>query len=262
MSELIQHYEAPLRLGIFLVLLVSLLVLEIYFPRRHEVKRYLRWQVNLGLGFINMVLARLILPLSLSAFAALHYHPASYLGFVGQLIVHLIMLDFIIYMQHRLFHKIPFLWRFHLPHHSDRALDVSSALRFHPLEILISYAIKLAAIWSLNIHPASVIIFEMLLNGMAMLSHSNWNLGRADRLLRWLIVTPDMHRIHHSTRQDDDKSNFGFCLSIWDRLFATYQQKSEPHQEAMEIGLPETISDCNLTERLDDIMLYPFRKQS
>ena len=147
----------------------------------------------------------------------------------------LVLLDLTLYWQHRLFHRIDFLWALHGAHHGDRNLNVSSGLRFHPGEALVSFAIKAIAVMVLGVPVAAVILFEILLNGASLFNHANWSLGRADRWIEKLIVTPDMHRLHHSRLDDESRKNFGFFLSIWDRLFASYQAEPKTRMRPLPL---------------------------
>ena len=171
--------------------------------------------------------------------------------------VSLILLDLLIYAQHVAFHAVPTLWRLHRVHHADQEIDVSTGLRFHPIEILLSMVIKMAAVALLGAPVAAVLIFEMLLNGMAMFNHSNVRLPlRFDAALRCLFVTPDMHRVHHSILPHETNSNYGFNLSLWDRLFRSYVAQPEHGHEGMYIGLNEFQS--GRADSLKDLLYMPF----
>jgi len=201
---------------------------------------------NLLLSLLNTFVIRMIPPLSAAGVA--NYAENNHLGlfnaypiptFLEYLIV-VILLDLLIYWQHFAFHHVPVLWRFHKVHHADHDLDASSGLRFHPVEILCSMLLKCLAVLLLGATKECVILFEIILNGCSIFSHSNLKLpGWLDRCLRWLLVTPDMHRIHHSIHRDETERNYGFNIVWWDRMFGTYQ--SEPHetQEQMRLGVPE-----------------------
>lgn len=175
-------------------------------------------------------------------------------AFVGALL----LLDVAIYFQHVMFHAVPTLWRLHRVHHADLDFDVTTGTRFHPFEILISLVIKCAAVAAIGAPPAAVLAFEILLNATALFNHANASLPRAlDRALRWLLVTPDMHRIHHSVKYDESSSNFGFNLPWWDRLFGTYRAAPRAAQATMPIGVDafRTAEDM----RLDRLLIQPFR---
>jgi len=171
----------------------------------------------------------------------------------------LLVLDLVIYLQHRLFHSIPVLWRLHRMHHADLHLDVTTGARFHPGEILLSLAIKFAVIVPLGASPLAVLLFEIALNASSMFNHSNVRISQAvERLLRLLVVTPDMHRVHHSILQRETDSNFGFNLPWWDRMFGTYRAQPEAGHAAMTIGLEQFRDPAEL--RLDRMLVQPLRE--
>ena len=171
----------------------------------------------------------------------------------------MILLDFIVYLQHVMVHAVPMLWRLHRVHHADLDFDVTTGARFHPIEILLSMVIKFAAIAVLGAPPAAVLVFEVLLNGTAMFNHGNVGLPPTlDRVLRWFLVTPDMHRVHHSVEVDETNSNFGFNLSWWDRLFGTYREQPRAGQTEMVIGLKNE-RDAKVCDRLPAMLMMPFR---
>jgi sterol desaturase/sphingolipid hydroxylase (fatty acid hydroxylase superfamily) len=231
------------RPAIFISVLCLLLLAQRLIPRRNERAIAGRRFANYGLGAVNIIVLRVLVPGGLVAIAMLNMGGGLTgwlpFGFFTEVLICLLALDLTLYLQHRAFHKIPLLWRFHAPHHADRELDVSSGLRFHPGEAVISFAIKAAAIVALGVHPAIVIMFEILLNAASLFNHADIRLGRADGWLQKLIVTPDMHRLHHSRRADEALSNFGFFLSIWDRLFASYALTDNARQQTMPLGLDE-----------------------
>jgi sterol desaturase/sphingolipid hydroxylase (fatty acid hydroxylase superfamily) len=168
-----------------------------------------------------------------------------------------VVLDMAIYFQHRLFHAVPVLWRLHRMHHADLDLDVTTGARFHPLEILLSMAIKVAVVIALGAPAVAVVLFEILLNASSMFNHANLRLPLAvDGALRWLIVTPDVHRVHHSVIRAETDSNFGFSLSWWDRLFGTWRAQPEKGHDGMTIGLPVFRNPEQL--RLDRMLVQPF----
>ncbi|HPQ97098.1 MAG TPA: sterol desaturase family protein [Thiolinea sp.] len=239
---IVQH-ETLIRLGAFLGLLILMALWQAVMPRRPPTvdgpARYRRWCSNLLLVVLSTLLVRILLPFSASALALLvETHNAALLGFSLPVLVSVLVLDLLIYLQHRLFHTVPLLWRLHKVHHSDHWLDVSTALRFHPLEILLSMLIKFAAIWLFGIPALAVILFEVILNGMALFNHANIRLP-LERWWRQVVVTPDMHRIHHSVHRVEHDSNYGFNLSGWDRLFGTYVAEPVDGQLQMRIGIPE-----------------------
>jgi sterol desaturase/sphingolipid hydroxylase (fatty acid hydroxylase superfamily) len=230
--------DIALRGGIFLGVLATLMVLEACLsgPNPPPV-RGRRWPANMGLVLLDTVLARLLLPAGVVGAAA--WAQAQGFGLLNQLAwpawlefgIALVLLDLAIYWQHRLLHAWPLLWRLHRVHHTDRTLDATSALRFHPLEILLSLGFKIAFVVLLGITPLAVMVFEVLLSSFALVTHANLTLPPwLDRPMRALLVTPNMHRIHHSPRADEQSRNFGFNLSLWDHLFGSYaaHARSQP----------------------------------
>lgn len=200
--------------------------------------------MNLGFGALNTIILRLVFPISAVGLAeSLESKKLGLLGLVElplavEILIAVVLLDLVIYLQHLAFHHIEIFWRLHRFHHSDLDFDVTTANRFHPLEILLSMLIKFATIVALGVPAYAVLIFEVVLNASAMFNHANINIPeRLDRLIRSLLVTPDMHRIHHSSSQSETNSNFGFCLSIWDRIFKTYRPKAKLSQTEIQIGL-------------------------
>ena len=223
--------EAIVRFAVFAAALAALLAAEALLPARaRNFGRRKRWPANLVLSVTNTAMLRLAFPLlavgaaiwaQTSGIGLFHWIAVPYpLAFAASLIV----LDVVIWGQHVAMHRTGLLWRFHRVHHTDRDVDVTTALRFHPGEIAFSMGLKMAAVIALGAPPASVIVFEAILNGMAMFNHANLKLPAGfERMLRWIVVTPDMHRIHHSLMRDEMDSNYGFNLSLWDRLFGTYR---------------------------------------
>jgi sterol desaturase/sphingolipid hydroxylase (fatty acid hydroxylase superfamily) len=255
------------RASIFVLLLVLLALAEWRWPRhRVDPDRRHRWPVNLGFGLAGALCLRLLLPwLTIDAAVWAQQHhvgllhlwaPPSWLAIA----VTLMALDLLIYAQHRLMHRVGWLWRLHRLHHSDLALDVSSGVRFHPLEILFSMGLKIAAVLALGAAPGAVLAFEILLNGFAMFTHANLALSpRLDRMLRWMVVTPDMHRIHHSAWRDEHDSNFGFNVSWWDRLFRSYRESPREPQATLRLGLGRFRGSRE--QRFGALMLQPFRRR-
>jgi sterol desaturase/sphingolipid hydroxylase (fatty acid hydroxylase superfamily) len=245
-SFLIEQQNA-LRMGAFIGLLILFFALERALPRRQQNVSPLHYLTNLAMGGLNIFILRFALPGGLVGIALLR----DGAGLISSLtipawasfILCLVLLDLLLYAQHRLLHINPLLWRLHAPHHSDRNLNVASGVRFHPGEAVFSTAIKAAAIWVLGAPVAAVILFEVLLSSASLFNHANWSLGRGDRLIRRLIVTPDMHRLHHSRRAEESRKNFGFFLSVWDRLFASYQDAPREPHEAIALGLEEAPND-------------------
>ena len=241
--------ETTLRLGVFLGLFTLFGILEFAFPRRTRVQSQLkRWSTNWVLLVIYSVLVRLmglLAPVIVATGAAQHAAANGWglFNLVGlpiwlEITLAIIILDWAIWFQHLITHKIPFLWRFHRVHHSDRDLDVSSAIRFHPVEIALSMLYKVVLVYLLGAPVIAVIVFEVILNGAAMFNHANINLPKpVDRILRRVVVTPDMHRIHHSDIRAEHDSNYGFSVSIWDHLFRTFTAEPKGGHTGMTVGL-------------------------
>jgi len=232
--------DIAMRGGIFLGVLVTLLALEagIGGPNPAPV-RGRRWPGNAGLILLGTLLVRVILPVGVVGVAA--WAQARGVGLLNQfespawleLAIALVLLDLAIYWQHRLLHAWPMLWRLHRVHHTDVTLDATSALRFHPLEILLSLGFKSALVVMLGVAPLAAMVFEVLLSSFALVTHANLALPAwLDRPIRALVVTPNMHRIHHSTHGDEQRRNFGFNLSVWDHLFGSYagHARNQPQQ--------------------------------
>lgn len=257
--------EILLRVSAFLVVFLSMSVWETFRPRRPlpQLRRE-RWKTNLGLTVLNTVLVWSTVggvAYAAARFAAEHgvglLHQVT-LPTWGAVLITLLVLDFALYLQHVLFHAVPVLWRLHRVHHADIAVDATTGLRFHPLEIFLSLGFKVIVVALLGATPWVVVAFEILLNVSSVFNHSNVALAdRLDRRLRWLIVTPDMHRIHHSTRVAETNSNFGFSFSWWDRLCGTYRTEPALGQTVMEIGLSEYRDPAQL--RLGHLLLLPFQ---
>ena len=258
--------EVQIRLASFLGVLALVGCWELVAPRRPlTVAKPQRWLTNLSLVALNTLLVRLllpVLPVGLAVAAGERgWGLLSYLTLPvwAKILLAVLLLDLIIYWQHRLFHSLPLLWRLHRLHHTDLDLDVSTGNRFHPLEILISTGVKLAAVALLGAPVSAVIIFEVLLNGVAQFNHGNICLPAAlDRWLRLLIVTPDMHRVHHSVVPRETDSNFGFNLPWWDRLGGTYRAQPAAGHQGMVIGLREFRDPGRLG--LVPLLLLPFRR--
>lgn len=236
-----------LRLASFLAVLGVMALAERLWPRRARVApQAQRWAANLVLMACGAALTRLIFPFAAvgaalwatdARFGALNRVDWSW-GFKTPLA--LLWLDLVIYWQHRLFHRVPLLWRLHAVHHTDLDLDASSGVRFHPLEILLSMAVKMAAVALIGAPVLAVVIFEIMLNATSVFNHTNLAIPEsADALLRLLFVTPDMHRVHHTTHQDEQNSNFGFNMPWWDRLFGSYRAQPREDHDAVVLGLRE-----------------------
>lgn len=237
--------DSAIRLSIFCGALIALGIAEIYIPRRDfpQLKMH-RWFTNLSLAGLDNITLRIVFPiLAVGVAEYVNTNGFGAFGLLGwpvwlELILSVILLDLAIYLQHVATHKIPFLWAVHQVHHADTEVDVTTGIRFHPIEIILSMLYKFAIIWVLGASGAAVFIFEVLLNVFAMFSHANIKLpASVDGILRRFIVTPDMHRIHHSITRREADSNYGFNLSIWDHLFGTYTHAPKTGQLRMHIGI-------------------------
>jgi sterol desaturase/sphingolipid hydroxylase (fatty acid hydroxylase superfamily) len=256
--------EAVYRLVPFAGVFLAMALWEALAPRRKLLlRRPKRWLANLTLAAANSLLVRLLVPLSAVSLAAWLAEqkwgllPLLSLPAWISFVLAVAALDLAIYFQHRLFHAVPLLWRLHLVHHADLDFDVTTGLRFHTVEIFLSALIKLAAVAALGPSPWAVLSFEVLLNCTSMFNHSNVLLpGPLDRLLRGIVVTPEMHRVHHSSIPAETNSNFGFNLPWWDFLFRTYRDQPALGHTEMEIGLSH-LRDERQTQRLDRMLLLP-----
>lgn len=257
--------EATLRLAFFIGLLLVLALCEWYWPR-HEAspRRTRRWPVNLGFSLVDTLCLRVLTPW-LAFAVAVRAHDAG-IGLFNVLdappwlaiTLSMLLLDMAIYWQHRLMHLVPWLWRLHRLHHTDLALDVTSGVRFHPLEILFSLGVKLGVVLALGAPPMAVLAFAILLSSFSLFTHTNVAIPvRADRVLRWLVVTPDMHRIHHSVRREEHDRNFGFNASWWDRLFGSYRDAPAQSQATLKLGLDDFRDDAD--QRFPKLLAQPFR---
>jgi sterol desaturase/sphingolipid hydroxylase (fatty acid hydroxylase superfamily) len=257
--------DGPIRLACFVGIFVVMALWELAAPRRPlAVSKGLRWFSNLGIVVLNSLLARLVLPIVPVGLALQAAQNGWGLFNVLDVpmwlagIISFLALDLLIYGQHVLVHKVPLLWRLHRMHHADLDIDVTTGARFHPLEILFSFAIKLAAVAALGAPAAAVLIFEVVLNATAMFNHSNVRLPLGlDRWLRLVVVTPDMHRVHHSIVPEETDSNYGFNLPWWDRLFRTYRDQPRAGHDGMTIGL--AIFRDPREEYLHKMLLQPFK---
>ena len=264
MHGVIVSHELPIRLGAFLGIFLIVAVWELIAPRRAlTVSKVVRWYSNLGVTIINAFLLRWFFPILAVGMANLaqkqHWGLLNHIDIPFWLIVvfSVILLDLFIYLQHVMFHVVPIFWRLHRMHHTDLNIDVTTGMRFHPIEIILSMVVKLLVVISLGIPPVAVIFFEVLLNVMAMFNHGNIYIpDKTDRTLRWLIVTPDMHRIHHSVDPKETNSNYGFNLSVWDRLFGTYRKQPKKGQIDMDIGI-EIFRDAKFLN-LYWLLIQPF----
>lgn len=255
--------ESLARFSVFLGGFTVMVIWEFFQPRRSLLStRRQRWVTNLGLTFLNMALVRITV--GGAAFAAAVFAAEHGVGLLHWMtlppwiavVVTLLVLDFAVYLQHVMMHAVPVLWRLHRVHHADLGFDATTGLRFHPIEIFFSLGLKVAAVVLLGATPWAVVAFEVVLNASSVFNHSNVAIPESiDRWLRWAIVTPDMHRIHHSTRVVETNSNFGFSVSWWDRLCGTYRATPALGQTEMEIGL----SDYRTPLNLGQLLLLPFQ---
>ncbi len=265
MGDLIASHEAPIRLAVFVGVFLVMAVWEMLAPRRTLTQpKSSRWLNNVLLVALNTVLLRLLFPTAAVGMAALCstrqwglFNQVEVPG-VLSMVASVVILDGLIYLQHVMFHAVPVFWRLHRVHHADLDFDVTTGARFHPVEIILSMLIKFAAIILLGPPLLAVVIFEVVLNATSMFNHGNVRLPlRVDRYLRLLIVTPDMHRVHHSHLEHETNSNFSFNLSLWDRLFGTYRDQPEDGHTAMTIGI-DTWRDPAHCVRLAGLLLLPF----
>ena len=257
--------EPLIRLGVFASVFAAMALWEGTAPRRvRAFSRWQRWPNNLGIVAIDTLVVRIVFPTSAVAMALLAsdrgWGLLNLFGFptAASIVLSAILLDLAIYIQHVVFHAVGVLWRLHRMHHADLEFDVTTGVRFHPFEIVLSMAIKLGVIIALGAPAMAVLIFEVLLNASSMFNHSNVRISSGlERALRWFIVTPEMHRVHHSIIPAETNSNFGFNLPWWDWLFGTYRPQPIAGHKAMTIGIPEFREPAEL--RLDRMLLQPFR---
>jgi sterol desaturase/sphingolipid hydroxylase (fatty acid hydroxylase superfamily) len=263
--EALLSTEPFVRLAAFGGILAAMVVWEFLAPRRDErIGRWARWPSNIGVVVLDTVLVRLLFPIGAVGLAMLAESRgwgllnAFDIPAWAAIPVGVILLDLAIYLQHVLFHAVPALWRLHRMHHADLEFDFTTGIRFHPIEILLSTGIKLAVVAALGTPAVAVLIFEILLNATSMFNHGNVELpARLDRVLRWIVVTPEMHRVHHSIKPRETNSNFGFTLPWWDCLFGTYRDQPEAGHVGMSIGI-EQFRDAR-EQRLDRMLTQPFR---
>lgn len=268
MSFFSTQNESFLRLGLFVSIFSLLGILEFIFPKRPlQESRSKRWITNMSLVALSQSIVKLLPTFLLPAGFALLTEKNSW-GLLHQVswpyflkaCIGVVFLDFVIYIQHIYFHQIPLLWRLHKVHHSDLDLDVSSGNRFHPFEIIISLIIKIGAIAFIGASAETVIIFEIILNGMSQFNHSNLRIPqKTDYILRLFLVTPDMHRVHHSRVLKETNSNYGFNLSIWDKIFCTYIAQPEKGHFDMTLGLPSKKTQSS--QNLGNLLIMPFKNE-
>jgi len=259
--------EGVVRVGSFVAIFGLMGLWELLAPARdRSFPRLRRWPNNLALAALNAATVRVLFPAAGVGLAVLAEAQGAGLLRLPDLpywlavLAGMVVLDLAIYLQHLLFHAVPALWRLHRVHHADPDFDVTTALRFHPVEILLSMFIKAAVIFALGPPVLAVLIFEVVLNGASVFNHANVRLPpRIERVLRWLVVTPDMHRVHHSKDMRETDSNYGFNLSIWDRLFGTYRAQPALGHEGMRIGV-SGLEDPKSSVRLLGLLVQPFQR--
>jgi sterol desaturase/sphingolipid hydroxylase (fatty acid hydroxylase superfamily) len=264
MNSLLLNHEPFIRFGFFFGILILMALWEVFAPRRQlQTSKSTRWFSNLGIIFIDTLALRL-----LPFYSAINISVLAENGGWGvmnnvslvywlKVTIGVIVLDLAIYLQHAVFHGLPILWRLHMMHHSDLDFDVTTGVRFHPIEVLLSMGIKMIVVFLVGISALAVLIFEVLLNATSLFNHGNVRLGAPiDRWLRFLMVTPEMHRVHHSVIIRETNSNFGFNLPWWDRLFGTYKDQPASGHVEMTIGLSQFRDPTRLT--LPWLLLLPF----
>lgn len=265
LAQAILENETSVRLFCFLSMFLAVALLEALLPRRRRrLSRAVRWPNNLGIVAFNTLLLRVLVPTALVGFAlSMNADGTGLLANVPipswlLVLVSVLLLDLLIYAQHIVFHAVPALWRLHRVHHADPDFDVTTGVRFHPLEIVLSLGIKFAIVAILGPPAVAVLVFEVLLNAGSLFSHANLRLPEAlDRLLRLVLVTPDMHRVHHSVRRQETDSNFGFCVSWWDRVFRTYRRAPKDGHTTMQIGIGSFAEARD--QRIAQLLTQPFR---
>jgi len=268
MTDVLNAYEPILRLLAFAGVLAAMMLWEHWQPRRTKrIRVRTRWPGNLGIVALDTVLLRLIFPTTAVGLAliceARGWGLLQVLEWPAWATVPLafIALDLAIYLQHVLFHAVPALWRLHRVHHADQDIDATTGVRFHPIEILLSMGLKFGVVVALGAPALAVLIFEVLLNASSMFNHGNVAIPlKVDRILRWFIVTPDMHRVHHSIIVRETDSNFGFNLPWWDRLFGTYRDQPAAGHDGMTIGIEQFREEAE--QRLDRMLTQPFREDA
>jgi len=264
MDPLVKKNELLIRLGVFFGILVVMFLWELIAPRRPlTTSKITRWFSNLGLVLIESIVVRLVFPTALAGITLLVQQRGwglfnqSELPYLLKIIFSVLILDFVIYLQHIMFHSVPLFWRLHMVHHTDMDIDVTTGVRFHPVEIILSLGIKMIVVILIGAPLAAALIFEIILNGTSMFNHGNVRYSQnIDSILRLLVVTPEMHRVHHSTIRWETNSNLGFNFPWWDRLFGTYRgQPAKGHLE-MTIGLEPYKEPKKLT--LPWLIVLPF----
>lgn len=239
--------EVYWRLGCFFSILVIMMLFEWQKPaRKSAIAAKHRWLANFGLVFISSVIARLTVPIGLTALAI--YNAEQGIGLFNliqipvwlTIVFSVLILDLLIYWQHRLFHQVPLLWRLHKVHHADSHIDASTGLRFHPVEIVLSILVKFIVVTALGAPAIAVLIFEIALNGFALFNHANIQLPKKlEQVLRYVVITQQLHRIHHSQQPDETNSNFGFSVVWWDKLFSSYKSTASDDDSQLKVGLSQ-----------------------
>lgn len=265
LAEILLAHESLIRLGAFAAIFALMVIWELLASRRRrEITRLVRWTNNLGVIVVNTIIVRIAFPVVAVGLALMAEERGWGLFNVIEvpawlaLAASLLALDLAIYLHHVMFHAVPALWRLHRMHHADLEFDVTTGLRFHPLEIMLSMGIKLTVVMALGPPAIAVLVFEVLLNATAMFNHGNVRMPVAfDRVLRWFVVTPDMHRVHHSIHPSETNSNFGFNLPWWDRLLGTYRAQPKEGHEGMTIGIEQFRTRRDLW--LDRMLIQPVR---
>lgn len=261
--DLVAH-EPAVRVAIFTAAFALIATCEIVVPRRPlTVPRSSRWPSNLAIVLLNTLLVRALLPVTAVSMALLAeeqgwglFHASGRLPAWLAIAATVVLLDLAIYLQHALFHAVPILWRLHRMHHADLDVDVTTGARFHPIEIVLSMLLKFGVIAALGAPPLGVLVFELLLSTASLFNHGNLRLPpRADSMLRWIVVTPDMHRVHHSVAPEETNRNFGFTLSWWDRICGTYRAQPAAGHAGMTLGIAHFRNLSDL--RLDRLLLQP-----
>lgn len=263
-EQLLLANESNLRVLVFLSMLILIGLLEWLAPRREiALSRRLRWTNNLAIVALDTITVRIVFPLLAVGVAQLAHDNGWGVFNILELpaglsiVISVILLDLAIYLQHLVFHAVPVLWRLHRMHHADTGFDLSTGLRFHPLEILLSMVIKLAVVVLFGVPAVAVMLFEIILSSTAIFNHGNVKLPlKWEAKIRWFLVTPDMHRIHHSVYPVEFNSNFGFSLSCWDRIFGTYTVAPKDGHQSMQIGLAEFRTRRD--HWLDKMLLQPW----
>ncbi|MBF4489287.1 sterol desaturase family protein [Psychrobacter sp. N25K4-3-2] len=257
------------RLGFFFSILMIMMLIEWRMPaRKAPIKSNKRWLANFGLVLASSIVARLAVPIGLTAVAL--YNQQHGIGLFNMLdlsilvsiVLSLLVLDIIIYWQHRLFHRVPILWRLHKVHHADAHVDTSTGLRFHPIEIVLSILVKLFVVSALGVPAVAILIFEIALNGLAMFNHANIRLPPAiEKPARLILMTQILHRIHHSQRVSETNSNYGFSVIWWDKIFGSYKSDAQKPDNELDIGLKEYPSPKQ-NASLWGLLAMPFRGKS